>query len=937
MLRNPIAIRHRAVTRILNAAYDNGGGTVLVDGLTGMGKTFLLREFARQARERALWKTFSLSADRFESSEPYCFMERFLSSGFALDWDFQPDKDHQPIALARECVRRLLDSIETGGGRVIIIDDAHWIDAESARVLRHMIPRLNRRNILVVCAARTPHEPSSFGQILADTVSANPQDTHFPLTPLSEEEIRALAFARFGISIAKRHAAEISTTTGGSFRGVDSILDRVTPEEIDQLHTRWDFPIRGTTIKNPLLGTYHQLSTGAQELAQIVCLAENGVSPSMLRMAAEKLEVPYSLEEAIEAGILMESNFGKAIVPVDKHISSGILGIAQRSFVKAVHSVYSELTEGFCSVQHMIRGAEHWNADLEQRLNSYVAEATHYRQVPDVMSLLRMALELATEPETRQHLITDLVLINLRVKTGFLCLDLLDEIETFPYSTLREFMVVMLGQYVFQNELPQHRVRAVLEAPGDIPDEAAIQAFLMFVMVMRDMRISDRSNVAELLSIAHSLLQNGPQDPRELADQRLTWMVIPGDLGLILESYELLNWQLNGEIESTKNAIPYLLERVLKLKDASTQIDCMAPLAAAAIGTGNVIQARDIAGNAIELFPNVEEGPWTGNTPRIIHAHALLLLGQYEEAKHILDNLDEVIHEGLDIEARLTSAALRASIATITATEDPKVYSSIARRVNELDWEHYGRDLSIMAKLERARAAYRAQEVVEIASMPKVEMFAYTQRGFLTYKTNALITLGRLDEARAAIDDIQRRRGTTWFEYWGTLDWLQARLAEALDDPKAARILYKSAITQKNYPLPWALTAIDYGTFLHAQGKGREAETMLRKAMTTLEEVGAEAYLPDARHKLHTVTTHNQHTRVSLLDGMTQRELEVAALLAEGQSNQGIANELVVSLSTARFHVSNILRKLNLTSRAEVPGLLQISTTQSPADETPLD
>ena len=50
---------------------------------------------------------------------------------------------------------------------------------------------------------------------------------------------------------------------------------------------------------------------------------------------------------------------------------------------------------------------------------------------------------------------------------------------------------------------------------------------------------------------------------------------------------------------------------------------------------------------------------------------------------------------------------------------------------------------------------------------------------------------------------------------------------------------------------------------------------------------------------------------------LTPREREVLALLAEGASNQGIADALTVSERTARTHVSAILSKLGLASRTQ--------------------
>jgi two-component system, NarL family, response regulator DevR len=50
---------------------------------------------------------------------------------------------------------------------------------------------------------------------------------------------------------------------------------------------------------------------------------------------------------------------------------------------------------------------------------------------------------------------------------------------------------------------------------------------------------------------------------------------------------------------------------------------------------------------------------------------------------------------------------------------------------------------------------------------------------------------------------------------------------------------------------------------------------------------------------------------------LTDRELEVLRLLATGLSNHEIGERLYISATTAKFHVSNIMRKLEVTRRAE--------------------
>ncbi|CJN19023.1 response regulator protein [Streptococcus pneumoniae] len=52
-------------------------------------------------------------------------------------------------------------------------------------------------------------------------------------------------------------------------------------------------------------------------------------------------------------------------------------------------------------------------------------------------------------------------------------------------------------------------------------------------------------------------------------------------------------------------------------------------------------------------------------------------------------------------------------------------------------------------------------------------------------------------------------------------------------------------------------------------------------------------------------------------DDLTEREFEILLLIAEGKSNQEIADELFIALKTVKTHVSNILNKLNVSDRTQ--------------------
>ncbi|QWU15438.1 two-component system, NarL family, response regulator LiaR [Paenibacillus sophorae] len=50
---------------------------------------------------------------------------------------------------------------------------------------------------------------------------------------------------------------------------------------------------------------------------------------------------------------------------------------------------------------------------------------------------------------------------------------------------------------------------------------------------------------------------------------------------------------------------------------------------------------------------------------------------------------------------------------------------------------------------------------------------------------------------------------------------------------------------------------------------------------------------------------------------LTDREMEVLKLLAQGKSNQDIADQLIIGIKTVKFHVTNILAKLGVEDRTQ--------------------
>jgi DNA-binding CsgD family transcriptional regulator/tetratricopeptide (TPR) repeat protein len=115
----------------------------------------------------------------------------------------------------------------------------------------------------------------------------------------------------------------------------------------------------------------------------------------------------------------------------------------------------------------------------------------------------------------------------------------------------------------------------------------------------------------------------------------------------------------------------------------------------------------------------------------------------------------------------------------------------------------------------------------------------------------------------------------------------------------------------------WQSIGAPYEHALELADSGRRPE--LLAALGELDRLGAQAAAALVRRELRRLgVTHlpRRRTRTNPA-GLTDRQLEVLGLLAEGLTNAEIADRLVVSVRTVDHHVAAILAKLNVTSRRE--------------------
>jgi LuxR family maltose regulon positive regulatory protein len=188
----------------------------------------------------------------------------------------------------------------------------------------------------------------------------------------------------------------------------------------------------------------------------------------------------------------------------------------------------------------------------------------------------------------------------------------------------------------------------------------------------------------------------------------------------------------------------------------------------------------------------------------------------------------------------------------------------------------------------------------------------------LEHLVRARVAQGDLEEARTALEslrEIERLVATEALRAFRELT--EGVLEAACGNHEPARALLEDAVDRFQRigaPFEGAQARIELATSLAALGQAELAGREATAALDRLLELGAEAEAKRARRLLE-VSIRRSGDRAGSA-GLTRREREVLGFLAEGLTNRQIAERLVVSEHTVHRHVTNILRRLDLPSRA---------------------
>jgi DNA-binding NarL/FixJ family response regulator len=99
----------------------------------------------------------------------------------------------------------------------------------------------------------------------------------------------------------------------------------------------------------------------------------------------------------------------------------------------------------------------------------------------------------------------------------------------------------------------------------------------------------------------------------------------------------------------------------------------------------------------------------------------------------------------------------------------------------------------------------------------------------------------------------------------------------------------------------------------------------LRAAVEVFERVGARPYVERCERDVAGSSLASRRQRRGTAPRLTRQETSVARLVAQGKTNQAVADALVVSVNTIEYHLKNVYAKLGIHSRSELT--LRVATS----------
>jgi DNA-binding CsgD family transcriptional regulator len=800
----------------------------------------------------------------------------------------------------------------------LLVDDAHWADGPSLRFLAFLLPRLEELCVALVVASR-PREAGADDDLLA-TVTTDSSAEVVRLAPLTRAAVDQFLAERLGVEPDAAFVdACLRATRGTPFLMRELVValqeDGIVPSADSAVHVE---RIGARTVGRSILLRLSRLPEHAGRLARAVSILERGDLLQAAKLAdLEPTEAALAADMLAAGGILERDRPLTFVHPI---VRTGI---------------YAELSSVERARGH--RAAARLLAEQEGT-NEHVAEHL-------------LASEPAGDPWTVDRLV--------------------DAARAASRSGAPESTAVYLRRALDEPPATDERPRLLLEV-GMAEASAGLPGWRPHLQAAVDGAAEDAARVAAARVLAQALAR--AQRSAEAIDvlDRAAASLDPSadDLAVLLEAAAVGVGMIDGA------TAPAVVRRRQAARERAED-DAAAPPELLAVAAFTAVLTNEPAANGVALarralaagrdaLPDRTDRPWFSYATWFSQTTvALLWAEEYDDVRPLLDasiakarasgdsgrlavglahrgwlcfrrgdlsaaedDLRTAL-EGVELPAPTLYRVLNGGILVATLVELGELDAAEVALAPMDEQAESGSLTAAVLLFSRGRlrvAQGRTQEgladllaVGELADRTRV-----TCPSYLPWRSEAALAhllLGQADTAqRLAQEELELARSFGTPRALGVALRVagvvaggrrgEAHLREALEVLSGADAVLEQARAQT-----------DLGALVRRANRRTEARELLREALDVAHRARAKPLAERAETELRATGARPRRVVLTGLDSLTASERRVAELASTEMTNREIAQELFVTARTVEGHLTSVFRKLDVSSRDELPAL----------------
>ena len=791
-------------------------------------------------------------------------------------------------------IRGVIDRVDAS--TVVIVDDVHWCDAESLQKLIEYSMRMVSGRFSLIMIGLDEEALSFHDEVVALPTIA---DATYVLPPMSVEEIRQLALTDVRGRINAGTATEIQRITGGVYTRVKEVLHAESPDH-------WKMPNPNIPIPNSWVANLNRRMRNKDFWPVLVAVSvlPAGGPIDLIKLLSND---PQGLlcDAAVRAGLLR-------VLPSDGRPHLDLVYSMDRAVMQSrtpltmLSELHHKAAEYFAS----------WgNIDEQLQHEAFASLDPHD---PAVKALAERGYELGRSG----HWMESAHALSLAAN------------RTIRNDEATKYLLESIDSLIAASDLPQARAKV---ATLDLGESGIQQDSMLGYLALHEGRRMEAHNLLE--RAADQLMKQHPIDPvhgPRLAQRKVL--------------LNLLDWQPDKLIEWANRAINWTAV------DEGEKIEAQAiSLIGQSILDGKLPEDKPIPGEttlhaqrrhmAMGWLSMVHDDPITARqklerrtsingSERISLwqdgwlARSLLLLGEWDAAARTVEvGLARAEQFGIRFleplllwtgatiaTARGNDDLARNYMRRLAVDQDSFVLQAVPSAMCRM-WVHKHRN-----ELPSMIAA--GEQLVKITSKEFVNA-----PGFWPWQdvhATHLIRYGEIDKAETLVaTTMDELKGSTIMSAHAKIAVPEAMLMIHHGDVNQGFTRFDEALDMLDpLTLPYYRSRIhfEYGQALRRQGQRRRADEQFARASSLFQDMGA----------LSMLTLANRERRVGGLGqrleqsgGLTPQEYEIAHLVASGNSNREVAQELFLSPKTVEYHLTRVYKKLRIRNRMELSEALK--------------